>query len=177
MAVMETMPSWPSMALRRSTKLRAGSTGVRTTPMVLQSYTPGTGRICPRAVATQARTSSSPRSTASVWGYSRNAISRLAWRTIASVRWVCGSSSAPITTEGPTISRTRLMRSPSQSSQPSAAMAPCRPSSTISTGIAAFRSSSRRARSVSWACRVVVPPGTAKATRPSLRCRPSSSLS
>ena len=37
-------------------------------------------------------------------------------RTRFSVRWQCGSCSTPITAFGPTIARTRSIRSPSQSS-------------------------------------------------------------
>ncbi len=58
-------------------------------------------------------------------------------RTRAGVRWLWGSSSAAMVTSGPTISRTRARRSPSQSSRPRATIAPWRPSTTQSTGIAA----------------------------------------
>jgi len=68
------------------------------------------------AIAAQKSISSTARSRMSVCGYSFQQIRRSAFSTIAALRWLCGSSVPPITTSGPTIARTRLSRSPSQSS-------------------------------------------------------------
>ena len=68
------------------------------------------------ATAAQKSTSSTARSRMSVCGYSFQQISRSALATMVALRWVCGSSVPPIATSGPTISRTRARRSPSQSS-------------------------------------------------------------
>ena len=114
----------------------------------------------PRTCASHRSTSSNACSRTSSCGNPLNAdqTSRPC-RTICRVRWQCGSSSAPITTSGPTMARTRSSRSPSQSSYPSATIAPCSPSSTISTGNASRRSASSSSRRDSQEWRVVIPLG------------------
>ncbi|MCY1239311.1 hypothetical protein D9M72_520990 [compost metagenome] len=97
-------------------KPRAGSREVWTVTIILQSTTAATGRILPSTVAAHRSTSSSARSSTSVCGYSLKATITSAYAVISGVRWQCGSSSAPITTSGPTMARTRCSRSPSQSS-------------------------------------------------------------
>ena len=59
--------------------------------------------MSPRIALTTSVTSSSARSAKSVCGYSLNRIMTSAPRTRFSVRWQCGSCSAPITAFGPTI--------------------------------------------------------------------------
>ena len=67
---MESTPSLPSIAWRRSTNERAGSREVCTVTIISQSTIAGTGRIRFSTIAAHRSTSSSARSSTSVCGYS-----------------------------------------------------------------------------------------------------------
>ena len=97
-------------------KLRAGSRVVWIGTTIRQSARAATGWMRPWALASHSVTSSRARSITSVCGYSFIDTSTSALSTIAGVRCMCGSSSAPTTTRGPTMARTRASTSPSQSS-------------------------------------------------------------
>ena len=170
----DSTPSCPSRAEILSTKPRMGCSVVGKLPIMRQSASDITGRISPRIARSVSSTTSSPRSTKSVWGNSLKQMISVALRTRLTVMWQCGSSSTPIGTSGPTMARTCSRMSPSQSSQPSATMAPCMPSSTPSTGMAARSCCSTSSRKVSKASRETRPAGSAKVQVPSIRVQPSS---
>jgi hypothetical protein len=166
----DSTPSRPSSACSRSTKPRRFARGVQDRDHLAVDHA-ATGRTRPATCAAHRSTSSKARSSMSVCGYSLKAISRSACRSHRGT----GGGAGRARRQPPRRARRcahRASRSPSQSSQPSATIAPCRPSTTMSTGSAARRSASSSSRNVSQAWRVVVPPGCAKATRPSTTVQP-----
>ena len=112
----ESTPSSRSAAWNSATMVFIGSLGVRHLLTMCRSRTSITGFTSPASAPAQMSKSSAARSPTSMCGYSLNRTSASAFSTILEVIEQCRSSSPPTITSGPTISRTRASRSPSQSS-------------------------------------------------------------
>lgn len=168
--ISETDSAWPvaSSASIRSTKPRIGSRLVGSTSIMRQSNASMVGVISPRTVASVRRTQSSAVRTKSVWGNSLKTVMMSAPATRRADRWLWGSKVTPITASGAR-ARQAAISAPSGSTSPSAIIAPCRPSSTASTGRAARNWSSISSRKPSQVARLTRPPGSAQVAVPSIR--------
>ena len=161
----------PSSALILSTKPRIGSRLVGRTSIILQSNVLITGAISFIELRCTRSTRFSATSTKSVCGNSLKTVMISAFAYRRSDRWLCGSNVAPMIAVVPTISRTALNNSPSQSRHPCDTIAPCKPSKTISTGIAALSSVRSWSRKNSQVCWFITPPGSAQDAVPSTICQ------